>query len=61
MEGKTTARALAPRAAAFVAALPADDPVAVANRLIDEAVALQDAGRFADADALLDRADALLA
>lgn len=58
---RTTYRALNTRAAEYVAKLDTDDPIVVANCLINEAVALQDEGRLAEADELLARADALLA
>lgn len=57
---ETTYRALNARATEYVGALDADDPLVVADMLVDEAVALQDAGRFAEADALLARAEDLL-
>lgn len=61
MTKHTTYRKLNDRAAAIVAALPSTDPVVRANALIDQAVALQDAGSLAAAEALMDEADALLA
>ena len=57
---ETTYRALNDRAAAYVAGLDESDPLARANALIDCAVALQDAGELAAADALLVQADELL-
>jgi hypothetical protein len=61
METKqTTAHALNTRAQNYVDQHP-NDPVALANHLINEAIRLQDAGRFAEADQLLDRADTLTA
>ena len=57
---ETTYRALNDRAAAYIARLDESDPLARANALIDRAVALQDAGDLAAADALLAQADALL-
>lgn len=61
MTKQTTYRELNDRAAAYVARLEAADPLARANALIDRAVALQDAGELAGAEALLAEADALLA
>lgn len=46
---------------AYVATLTPADPLAEADRLMDEAIALQDDGEFAAADALFDRAADLLA
>lgn len=56
---KTTAQQLDPRAQTFVDANPAD-PVAEANRLMDEGNALVDQGRADEANALFDRAQALM-
>ena len=47
------------RAARYLATRPADDPLVVASALITQAFALQDAGRFAEAGALLDPAERL--
>lgn len=60
MPATTTYRALDDRAAAYNARLDADDPLAKANALIDQAVALQDAGDFDASGALLAEAEALL-
>jgi hypothetical protein len=49
------------RSARYLGTRPADDPLVVASGLIAEAFALQDAGRFAEAGALLGRADGLTA
>jgi hypothetical protein len=57
----TTHRALNARAAQYVAGLDVDDPLAVANALIDRAVALQDKGRLDEAADRLDAADRMLA
>jgi hypothetical protein len=57
---KTTARALNSRAAKYVASLPAEDPLAEANRLMDEAIRLQDCGKFAESEELIDRAEAIM-
>ena len=57
---RTTYRSLNDRAAAYVATLDVDDPVVVANRLVDRAVALQDEGRLDEAADLLGAADRLL-
>jgi hypothetical protein len=54
------ARGLTARAARYLAACDADDPVVVANRMIDRALRLQDAGRNDEADELLADAEALL-
>lgn len=54
-------RGLNDRAAAYVAALDASDPLRRANELADEAAVLQDAGEWAAADALLIEAETLLA
>lgn len=51
---------LSPRAARYLDGCAVDDPVRVANDLIDRALALQDEGRFAEADELLSQADALI-
>lgn len=51
---RTTYKALNTRAANYVATLDPADPLARANTLIDQAVALQDQGRVDEADALLD-------
>jgi hypothetical protein len=48
------------RASKYVATLPATDPVVQANVLINDAVTLQDQGRFAEADALIAEADRIL-
>jgi len=54
---RTTYRALNTRAAQYIATLDTDDPLVIANRLIDRAVALQDEGRFDEADDLLAAAE----
>jgi hypothetical protein len=48
------------RAARYIATLPSDDPIIVANALVDRALALQDAGRIDEADELLAQAEALM-
>lgn len=57
----TTYRALNTRAAQYVATLDIDDSLVIANRLIDRAIALQDAGQYDEADDLLAAADSLTA
>lgn len=61
MASKTTWKALDERAAAFVAALPANDPLKRANALIDRANAAVDAGDFTRADELFSLAEELIA
>jgi len=56
----TTYRALDTRASQYVATLDETDPLALANALVDRAVALQDDGRIAEAEELLARAEELL-
>jgi hypothetical protein len=56
---QTTAHALNTRAQNYVNENP-NDPVALANHLIDQALRLQDEGRMDEADELLARADSLL-
>lgn len=51
---------LSPRSRRYMAALATDDPLVVANALIDEALVLQDQGDFAAAETLLDEADEML-
>ena len=60
MSPRTSYRRLNDRAARHVAALPSTDPLARANRLLDEAVAAQDRGDFAAAGRLEDEAEQLL-
>ena len=57
----TTAHHLNARAAAYVATLDSDDPIVIANKLIDRALTLQDEGRMDEAEDLLNAADQLLA
>ena len=57
---ETTYRALSPYAQRIVDALPIDDPVKLANILIDIAVGLQDIGRSKEGEELLDRAERLI-
>lgn len=52
--------AASPRTARYLAKCDAEDPLVIANRLLDEAVALQDCGDPEAGEALLDRADTLL-
>ena len=56
---QTTAHALNTRAQQYVDQHP-NDPVALANHLIDEALRLQDDGRMDEAEALLKRAETLI-
>jgi hypothetical protein len=48
------------RTRTYLASLETDDPLTVANRMIDEATELQNAGRWQDAERLLSRAEELL-
>ena len=45
----------------YVATLDSDDPLVIANHLIDRALTLQDEGRMDEAEDLLNAADQLLA
>lgn len=61
MPTRTTYKALNDRAAAYVATLPADDPLVRANDLIDRANAAIDSGDVELAGELFARVDELLA
>ena len=54
-------RTLPTRLARYLSNCDADDPLLRANQLVDEALALQDAGKFAEAEAVLNEAEALAA
>jgi len=61
MKERAMSLALPPRAQKFVDSLPSAAPLVLANSMIDEALRLQDLGRFVEAEELLDTADRFVA